>query len=468
MKKIFVLFLIFVLLVSAVGCASGNTGETRSEKPATEKPETAETGTSKATSAQSDAGGTAGAVTLAAYPVRSPYVMEPQEAYDKWHAEWKARMALVPTYQSAATAFSAKTVPQILSGTKEENRVYSPMNLWLALAMLTESSAGESRQQILDLLGADSVEAVREMAKAMWEANYIDDGSSTCLLANSVWLSDGKEYRAEVLQTLADDYYASSFSGKMGSAEYHALLHDWLNEQTKGLLQEQAGGMEFYEETVMALASTIYFKSAWRDTFEDHETQEMTFHAPAGDAQRSFVQKTKYMTYYWGDEFGALWLPLMAGGGMWIVLPDEGIALDAMLNSDEYLRFQQAGRNWERQYGTDVHLALPKFDVSGELDLIEDLSKLGVTDIFHAGLADFSPVFKDPADISVSQITHAARVKIDEDGCEGAAFTMISKEEEAAETESGKIKEFIADRPFLFAVTAEGGTILFAGVVNEP
>ena len=40
------------------------------------------------------------------------------------------------------------------------------MNVYMALAMLAEVTDGESRRQILDLLGSSSLEDTREQAKA--------------------------------------------------------------------------------------------------------------------------------------------------------------------------------------------------------------------------------------------------------------------------------------------------------------
>ncbi len=451
MKRIIAVLLLISLLVCCVGCTSKTSTQT--------------TQTNKHTQSESS---DAKAISLAAYPKRAQFSFDDHVAYERWHKEWQKRKELFPVYQQAVSSFSAKTIPQILLESDDENCVYSPMNLWLALAMVSETCAGQSRQQILDLLGSDSAENVREMAKAMWEANYLDDGVSTSVLANSVWLSDRKQYKKEVLKTLADDYYASSFTGEMGSPEYNDLLHDWLNEQTKGLLQEQADSMQFYEETVLALASAVYFRSAWSHEFYESASNEQVFHAPSGDREMEFMHDESYMTYYWGDEFGALWLRMESGGGMWILLPDEGITLESVLSSDEYLRFQQAGRNWERQYGILTQLALPKFDVSGRLDLIRELEKLGITDIFHVDSADFSPVFDNFDDMAVSQITHAARVKVDEKGCEAAAFTLEAKCEEAEPDPNQNIKIFTVDRPFLFLVTEESGSILFAGAVYEP
>ena len=108
---------------------------------------------------------------------------------------------------------------------------------------------------------------------------------------------------------------------------------------------------------------------------------------------------------------------------------------------------------------------MPKFDVAAETDLIGGLQELGVTDVFDAGLADFTPVLGEGEAASVTQATHAARVKVDEDGCEGAAYTILMIDE-AAVVAPQEI-DFVLDRPFLFAVTSETGQLLFVGIVNQ-
>ncbi len=53
---------------------------------------------------------------------------------------------------------SPPTIPQFLAGQTEENRVYSPLSLYMALAMLAELTDGNSRQQVLDLLDVPDLE----------------------------------------------------------------------------------------------------------------------------------------------------------------------------------------------------------------------------------------------------------------------------------------------------------------------
>ena len=92
---------------------------------------------------------------------------------------------------------------------------------------------------------------------------------------------------------------------------------------------------------------------------------------------------------------------------------------------------------------------------------------MGVKNVFDSGVSDFSPLTEDAENLMVSRIQHAARVTIDEDGCEAAAYTVGVVELTAAMMEEPEIIDFTLNRPFLFVV-AEGSLPLFAGVVNTP
>jgi serine protease inhibitor len=109
---------------------------------------------------------------------------------------------------------------------------------------------------------------------------------------------------------------------------------------------------------------------------------------------------------------------------------------------------------------------LPKFDVSSQLDLIDGLKSLGIRDVFDPDVSDFTPMMEDADGLYVSTATHAARVKVDEEGCEAAAFTVFAVEESAPLEEPDEIC-FTLDRPFLFVIESESGQPLFIGVVRE-
>ena len=95
-----------------------------------------------------------------------------------------------------------------------------------------------------------------------------------------MWLQKDLDYNMETLKTLSDTYYASSYSGDLGSADMNAALQNWLNEQTGGLLSDYAKGIELSRETVLALCSTVYLKARWSSEFNENLTKADIFHSP--------------------------------------------------------------------------------------------------------------------------------------------------------------------------------------------
>lgn len=410
---------------------------------------------------------------MAAYPDETAYVKADgsfddegfSKVYDAWWADKRARRDIDIDRENVQSFVRAST-GAMLHSADGGNFVYSPLNVYMALSMLAECTDGDSRAQILSLLRENRLEDVRAQAKMLWNANYCADGAVTSVLASSVWLDDGVNYVQKTLDTLAQSYYASSFSGEMGSDSYNKALQSWLNEQTGGLLKDQASGLEFTPETVMALATTIYYRAKWSQEFSKSQTSEDTFHADSGDITCDFLHRSDTGTYYWGEKFGAVNLPLRESGCMKLLLPDEGVTPEALLQDEEAMNFLLGGGEWENSKFLIVNLSVPKFDVSSDLNLNKSLQALGVTDVFDSDAADFSPMIENADGVFLSSAKHAARVAIDEEGVTAAAYTVMM-EAGAAEPPDEKI-DFTLDRPFVFAITSQDGLPLFIGVVNTP
>ena len=254
MKRIVALCLAAACLISMVGCA----GDTNMDE---KKPNNS---------------ASAYALALASYPEMAPYPNEMEYfdektgefdsdgfdvVYDAWQSDRKAQRSQPEGYADGLEPFFASSIREFLSNSNGENKVYSPLSVYMALAMLAEVTSGESREQILALLGSGDVDALRAEAAAVWNANYCDDGAVTSILANSLWLSDKISFKQETMDALAKYDYASSFRGEMGSAAFDKALQDWIDQQTGGLLKEQASGLTMDQETILALASTIYFRA---------------------------------------------------------------------------------------------------------------------------------------------------------------------------------------------------------------
>ena len=404
---------------------------------------------------------------MAAYPNYNEYEnwKEYDLAYNAWQESQRQQYNQPKGYADSLTDFFHESIAQFLQG--EGNPTYSPVNVYLAMAMLEETTDGNSRQQILDLFGLDTIEQLREQASNLWNAHYCEDGQTSLLLANSLWLDDAYVFKTPTADLLANHYYASSFSGDLGTEEMNEQLRAWLNQNTGGLLKEQAENVKLEPATVFALASTVYFTASWEEDFSEGKTKDAIFHSTEADITVPFMNQTlSTHMCYWADNFTAIYLNLTGNNRMWLILPDEGYTVADILEGEDYLQMTMDPGAWENKRAYEINLSLPKFDVADQKDLIEGMKAMGVTDVFDYTVSNFTPITDTP-DLFVSQINHAARVAIDEKGCVGAAFTVIMVENGGMPSAPDKI-DFVLDRPFLFIVSSRDNLPLFAGVVNEP
>jgi serine protease inhibitor len=285
----------------------------------------------------------------------------------------------------------------------------------------------------------------------------------TSLLANSIWLDKSLSVKQEAMQILQDTYKSSVFQGDMRSANMAKQLQKWLNEQTDNLLESSVDNVAFNEDTLMALASTILFRAKWDSEFKESDTAKGTFHTPSGSVETDFMYNSGSHNYYWGDKFAAVNKDLIEAGGMWFLLPDEDVNVNELLDDPQINALLQNRMTYENQKYVIVNFKVPKFDVMSDIHLEETLQELGIKTAF-TDAADFSPISKN-ANLYVSDINHAARVMIDEQGVTGAAYTLTL---DGMGVPPDEIVDFILDRPFLFVVQGHDGVPLFVGVVNQP
>jgi len=318
-----------------------------------------------------------------------------------------------------------------------------------------------------ELLDADNLDSLRTQANQIWRAHYCQDGASSCVLANSLWLDTNLPFHEDAVNRLAHDYFASVFQCDLGTDSANQQLRQWLNEQTNGLLTEHADNLSMDPQTALALASTIYYRAKWTSEFSPERNTEDIFYAHSGDHPATFMHtQLTYGPYYWGDDFGAVSLRLEDGSKMWLILPDEGKTPAEVLASEQATRLVLG--NWREtsaQKSLRVNLSLPKFDVASSAGLNEALKELGVSSVFDHLNADFSPI-TSAENLWLDRVDHAARVKIDEEGVEAAAYTVMMAAGAAMPPEDEM--DFILDRPFLFFITSQDDLPLFAGIVNEP
>lgn len=389
---------------------------------------------------------------------------EYEKDYRKYAEYLNAKTKLPENYIKEMSGFYRTITNQLLTENEGKNIACSPANIYMALSMLSEVTGGSSRKQILSLLGTDSIDSLRKQAGAVWESSYENDAAGTLILANSFWLSDSFSYKKEPFEVLKNQYYASAFSGQMGSTKYTKKLQNWLNNQTGGLLKDSVGGIETHNDDVLELTSTVYFKSQWTDKFDKALTQRGTFNGTNGKQNCDFMhQSSNDINYYTGKGFSAINKGFSDGGTMWFILPDKDLSPEKLISDGAAIDLALSRGETAEAHYAHVNLAMPKFDTFSDIDLKKQLAKLGLTDIMNETTSDFSPM-SDYDGIFISSAIHSVRVTVDEDGCTAAALTVIQTSASGMPSET---VVFTLDRPFIYVITNRDGLPLFMGTVNN-
>lgn len=398
------------------------------------------------------------------YPDENLSEDEYEEAYALWEQDQQQRKSSFDGDFENLEYFFTESVKEFVSAS-DENAVISPLSMYISLGIIAEITDGNSRQQILDLLNLDTIEALREQMCSIFEYHYCNDGKVTSVISNSLWLNSDLQYNQSALDKLAEIYYASSYRGDMGSDAYNRKLRDWINEQTNDFMKDKNGNIQMTEDTVLNIANTISFGAEWLDMFLPEDGYSGAFYMEDSIKHTSYCGQSIYRDYYTTDDFSAVKQEMTGGYGMWLIRPDNDTDAQALISDDSTMEFIMSnGENAEQQEML-VNLSLPVFDAYSEIELSDGYKNMGLTDIFDSELSDFSTVISN-GDVELSSIQHNVRVKIDDNAETADDYTVTT--DNSGMPESADSVDLLLNKPFIFAITSDVGIPLMVGIVNQP
>lgn len=339
----------------------------------------------------------------------------------------------------------------------DENFLYSPLSLELALAMAANGAEGETQQQLVSLLPLSSLEEYNAYAKRLMDT-YSGGKEVTLELANSIWLNtshpSGAVFQNGYRQVIADAFYgtAREFTPQTAVAE----TGRWVSEKTHGkirgiLTQDLVEQPDF----LACLINALYLKGQWASQFAQPLTRDGTFTSRGGTADTvPFMEQTGQFGYYEDADAQMVRLPYRDGKtAMYVALPAGG----GMLDWEAYIEKMQPER---------VHIRMPKFRIETSRSLKGPLADLGAARAFDEDTAQFDAMFvlPDGWNAYIMDVLQKTYIEVDETGTEAAAVTAVASGGGSAPVPAPEIKEFCADRPFVFFIRDdETGQLLFIG-----
>lgn len=347
-------------------------------------------------------------------------------------------------------------------GEKTDNWLVSPFSLQCALGMLSNGAAEETHDEILYTLGLSqySQEEVNAYFKKLIEGLHTANSAITVKTANSVWGNAGVPLKEDFQKMNIENYSAMVSQLDFSDPSAVDQINAWCNQTTEGLIPSILD--EVNPTATVYLLNSLYFKARWESEFAPEKTQEGDFSALSGKMVKADFMQTQRMAAYVENEwFTSTSLSYQNGSYvMRLILPQPEISIDQVLQALS----ESDGNLWKNVVLADINLKMPRFTLENKMDLTPTLQALGMKKAFSGG-ADFSSM----SDVAtyISLVQQATRLKVDEEGSEGAAVTVIG-----GETSPGMPEEkvdFFLDRPFLFQILEPAtGTVLFMGQVGTP
>ena len=357
--------------------------------------------------------------------------------------------------------FSYKTGAMVLNE-EGKNVNYSPLSLYYALAIVASGAEGETEAELLDLLGVSDSQFLAEQSGNLYRRLYRDNEIGKLHIANSIWLDDNMngekiEFKEEFIEQVVEDFYASSYSVDFSNQETGIAMAKWISDNTRGTLSPT---IETNPEQILSIINTVYFYDQWINRFDKDNTAEDVFYLLNGNKVKTdFMNQTFQSHFTKGNGFAQAKLQLKNEGEMVFILPDHGVSPYDLLSTPE--KMEEIFGDGDDNY-IEVVWKIPKFNFGSEFEMVDMLKNLGINGAFNPN-ADFTGITNHMAFISkIRQETHIA---IDEIGVEASAFIQIDYIGAGLPEERG---EMILDRPFIYGIRADNGSLLFMGVCENP
>lgn len=366
-------------------------------------------------------------------------------------------------FVSSMLDFSA-TLFRLTLDKEQKCSLISPLSAIIALGMVSNGAAGETKAQFETLFGL-SVDEVNEYLYTLASSLYDGDGAKM-KLANSIWFSDSKNLisvKPEFLQTTKNYYAAQAYKENFSDPVTVGKINGWVSGHTDDMIREIINEMD--SNTAMILINALVFDALWREQYLDYSCTDLTFNNYDGTKSTVTGMRSEEGVYISGDGVCGFSKSYQSGYKFIALLPDgdifdfinslDGEKLGALLTSSKYAK---------------VRATLPQFEYDYEIEMHNALKEMGLTEAFDGsgvGGADFSGLDENNG-VYISRVIHKTHIELTQAGTRAAAVTAVILDTKGAYEENPKYETVVLDRPFVYLIVdSENNVPLFIGAVTE-
>jgi len=361
-----------------------------------------------------------------------------------------------------------------------ENIFISPSSIYHTLMLAYFGSRGETQAELTSALGFSSLGKSSVLKTYMFDRAYQAVRENTPGLgyvfkhANKLYFEKELKLNECLRLALGDQVELVNFKEDPEAAR--VTMNQWVEDNTNGIIKDLVPEGYVDYSTRASLVNAAYFKGQWASQFKASDTKFGNFYIKRDQIRMvKFMQQKGSFNYYVSEELQAHVLELPYEGdhvSMLVILPpwkDDSLQETVRRMTPETMKGVIA--EIKTGYGKveKLDVMIPKFSISGSLELLEPLEKLNVSQLFggNSNLTGFLDQYGDEKDtVSLNSAQHKSFIEVNEEGSEAAAATALLGFRSARPLFHSQFK---ADHPFLFLIfDKQTDTILFFGVYQHP
>ncbi|WP_294415308.1 serpin family protein [uncultured Senegalimassilia sp.] len=348
--------------------------------------------------------------------------------------------------------------------TGADSFVMSPACLYAALEMLARGAEGKTLEELESVLG--NAETRQEACSLLFAATPKHQTPSNYRLsiATSLWANKhSAPLRSSFSRATAD------INGQVAEVDFaspgdNTQMSAWLDRNTGSKFNSAP---EFDTDTLFAIISALYFKDNWVDRLEDEEV-EMTFNIASGPTVTMMGGFGLNGHLLSDNRATAVSWPMESGAAVVFAKPTDAAAIGDFIGSgeawDAIMRCRK--RIGTTQPAGGIELLVPELEIeSDDQNLKETLRAMGIARAFTIE-AELGGITK--AGAMISEVIQSAKLALDQNGAEGAAYTVIAADIGCIPEPMPDSVRVVFDQPFAFAVFSRSGAPLFTGAYMGP
>jgi serine protease inhibitor len=371
-----------------------------------------------------------------------------------------------------------------------DNIAVSPISVYMALALSTQCAANNTQQELLSALNCDS-QQIANYASLLYNDINVEYTTSLndlgtkkltegCTLKNSVWLDKNNNFNNDCLDNLANNFYCNSFSADFSFDNENAnkAVSAYVRDATNKLIDKN---FELNKKTIFALINTLYLKDLWNVNDGLNKTKE-TYNFANQDNTTTKVNLLnggyKEGRVQQLDNAKTFFTTTLHDYKLKFIVPDSGYTIADVFTQENIQRvnsitdYGSIDEEANTMYWT--RCLFPEFEANYDNDIRDILTaNFGISEFFDKEKSDLRGIIEEPngsrPEAYCSKIQHVTKFKVDKNGIEGAAVTVVAANgaESAGPSYKMVYETLTVDKAFGFILTDKNDVTLFSGVINK-